>query len=115
MVFPPEVLKRDLPVYPQSALAEEVSCAARLLYHIQKDGRVTLVRLEWDDPPPVEHQQRFEESIQAAMAEWRFVPAVKIVSTELADGSLDLTRQPIPKAERAIVRFRVQDGRGVVE
>lgn len=115
MVFPPEVLKRDPPVYPESVVAEEVSCTARLLYHIQQDGLVTLVRLEWDDPPPADHQELFEESIRTAILEWRFLPAVKIVATELDDGSLDLERQPVPKAERAIVRFRVEGGRGIVE
>ena len=63
----PEVQHRTLPSYPEVALADEVVCAARLLYHILKDGSVTLVRLEWDEPPPSEYQAVFEESIQNAI------------------------------------------------
>ena len=109
------VRERTTPAYPESVVTEGVSCAATLLYHIQKDGSVSLVRLGWDDPPPPEYEDRFEGEIRTAMLEWRFIPAKKWVPTELEDGSIDLVPHPIPKAERAIVRFRVEQGRGIVE
>jgi len=112
---PPKVQDRMPPSYPDSALSEEIACAAKLLYHIQKDGSVTLVRLEWDEPPPSRFEESFEEEIRTAMLAWRFIPAKKLVPTTLEDGSIDLVPHPIPKAERAIVRFRVQEGRGIVE
>ena len=112
---PPETLDQPLPEYPESALPDEVGCVARLLYHILKDGSATLVRLEWDEPPPPEHQGSFEDSIREAMLGWRFIPAKKWVPTKMEDGSTTTVPQAIPKAERAIVRFRMEDGRGVVE
>ena len=112
---PPETRRQSLPGYPESAVAFEVKCTARLLYHIQTDGSATLVRLEWEVPPPPEHLTRFEEKIQEAVASWEFIPAKKWVPTKMHDGSTTTVPHPIPKAERAVVRFRVEDGAGVVE
>lgn len=112
---PPVVQEQGFPTYPESALADEVACVARLLYHILKDGSVTLVRLEWDEPPPPEHLAAFEAQIREAMLGWRFIPSRKWVRTTLENGSIRAIPQAIPKAERAIVRFRVGRGRGVVE
>ena len=113
--IPPEVQDQALAGYPESAVADEVACTARLLYHILRDGSVTLVRLEWDEPPPPEHQASFEEKIREAILSWRFIPAKKWVPTRFEDGSITPVPQPIPIAERAIVRFRVEEGQGVVE
>ena len=112
---PPEVRERVLPTYPESAIATEIDCTARLLYHILRDGSVTLVRLEWDVPPPRQHRAEFEETIREAILEWRFIPGKKWVPTKLEDGSTRTIPQAIPKAERAIVRFHVVEGQGVVE
>lgn len=112
---PPEVRDQALASYPESAVADEVACTARLLYHILEDGTVRLVRLEWDEPPPTEHRASFEEKIREAILGWRFIPAKKWIPTSLDDGSRTTVPQPIPKAERAIVRFRVEDGQGIVE
>ena len=113
--IPPEVQEQALPGYPESALPDEVACVARLLYHILRDGSVKLVRLEWDEPPPAGHRGSFEESIRKAILGWRFIPAIKWVPTRMEDGSTKTVPQAIPKAERAIVRFSVEEGRGVVE
>jgi len=111
----PEVLDRASPRYPDAALADEVACAARLLYHILTDGSVALVRLEWEEPPPLEVQAAFEESIQEAIAGWRYNPGRKWIPTKLEDGSTTTVPQSIPKAERALVTFRVEGGQGIVE
>jgi hypothetical protein len=103
-----------LPSYPEVALADEVKCAARLLYHIQIDGSVTLVRLEWDEPPSSEYQLAFEEAIRDAIATWRYIPAKKWVPTKM-EGAIRTVPHAIPKAERAIVGFHVEEGHGIVE
>ena len=114
-VTPFQVQTRTLPSYPDVAVAEGIVCSAKLLYHILRNGSVTLVRLERDASPPPEYEAVFEEEIRKAMLAWRFIPAKKWVRTEREDGSIDLVPQPIPKAERAIVRFHVEQGRGIVE
>jgi hypothetical protein len=55
------------------------------------------------------------EQIRTAMLDWEFIPAIKWVRKEREDGTIRLSPQRIPKAERAIVRFRVEGGRGIVE
>jgi hypothetical protein len=115
LVLPYEVEDRSSPGYPEAALADEIACSARLLYHILRDGSAKLVRLEWEAPPPPEYETAFEEEILQAMASWRYTPARKMVPVKHEDGSTELVLEPVPKAERAIVRFRVEQGRGIVE
>ncbi len=118
-VRPPEsapvVRRQGLPRYPESALQSEVTCTARLLYHIQTDGSATLVLLEWDVPPPDEHLKAFEKAIKEAVGGWEFTPARRYVSTKMPDTSIRLVPKTIPKAGRALIRFRVEKGRAVVE
>ena len=111
----PEVQERNLPLYPEAALDDQIACVVRLLYHIQPDGSVNLVRLEWDDHPPPDHEAAFEASIRDAISHWRYTPGKKWVPTKMEDGSTTTVPQAIPKSERAIVRFRVKNGQGIVE
>jgi hypothetical protein len=112
---PPETMEQPPPTYPDSALADGIACSAKLLYHILEDGSASLVRLEWETPPPPEHESAFVEQIRTAMLDWEFIPATKWVRKEREDGTIRLSPQAIPKAERAIVRFRVEGGHGIVE
>jgi hypothetical protein len=111
----PETLSQGLPVYPDSAIADGVACTARFLYHIETDGSATVVRLEWDLAPPPHHVETFESAIRDAVATWRFVPAFQLVYKETSDGKKGFEKPLIPKAGRALIRFRVEDGRGIVE
>ncbi len=111
----PKTLTQPLPAYPESALADEVSCSARILYHIETDGLATLVRLGWDVPPPDAHAAAFESSIHDAVAAWRFDPATRLNPGRRPDGVVTYSRQVIPKAVNVLIRFRVEGGRAVVE
>ena len=113
IIIPPGPLHQILPKYPESALSEAVACVARILYHVEISGQATLVRLEWDDPPPAEYVTEFEEAIRTAISQWSFIPAVRIVSKTQDDGSI--VRTPVPKAQHALIRFRVEDGKAIVE
>ena len=93
----------------------QVACSARVLYHIETSGSATLVRLEWDAPPPEQHREAFELAIQEAMAEWEFQPAMRVRGKKLPDGSTVPETRLVPKASYAVIRFRVVEGRGVVE
>lgn len=110
----PTTLEQALPEYPQAALTDEVACSAEVLYHIETDGGARLVRLEWEIAPPDEHRAVFETAIRDAIAGWRFVPAKRIRRDFDADGKLHWEEQPIPKAKRALIDFRVVEGRGTV-
>jgi len=111
----PGTVRQDLPGYPETALGDAVECTATVLYHIETDGSARLVRLEWELEPPAEHVAAFEDAIRTAVGSWLFEPAKRYRFKEVADGSFRYDEQVIPKAARAIVRFRVVAGRGVVE
>ena len=111
----PQTLSQSLPTYPPSALEHGVACSARLLYHIQTDGSATLVRLAWDSSPPQEHLEAFESAIRAAVATWEFKPAMQLRLKTLADGSARFDKRVIPKAGHAIIRFRVDEGKAVID
>ena len=117
--FRPELgpieLRQDLPAYPLSALGDAVACTARLLYHIETDGSASLVRLEWDEPPPPEHTDAFVSAIDAAMARWEFEPGRRWIKRTQPDGTSKREMQLIPKSGRALIRFRVDDGKPVVD
>jgi len=115
LVIPPSALKRPLPEYPEPALDEEIACTARLLYHVEASGAVKLVRLEWDVPPPPHHLAAFEASISEAISHWDYTPAVRIGVMKQPDGSVKSTYTTIPKAQHSLIRFRVVEGRGVVD
>ena len=115
LILPPQVLRRELPRYPESALAERVACVARILYHVDTAGRATLVRLEWVEPPPAEHVRAFEEALRTALSDWRFEPAVRVVPEKRSDGSIEPLQTPVPAAQHAFVRFRVENGQAIVE
>ena len=114
-VFPPRPLDRTLPTYPESALPNAVACVARILYHVETSGHATLVQLEWVEPPPAEYVTDFEEAIRTGVSEWRYWPAVRVVPERQADGSIEPVRTPVPRAQHALIRFRVEDGKAVVE
>ncbi len=92
-----------------------MACVARILYHVERTGEPRLVKLEWDEPPPDEHAAAFEEAIRTAMSGWSFTPAVRIVGKRQEDGSIEPERTPIPQAQHAFIRFRVEDGEAIVE
>lgn len=115
MVLPPEPLSQSPPQYPKSAIEEEISGRAKLLYHVERDGSATLVRLEWLSAVPENHLEAFESAIETAVAGWTFTPARRIVPVTQPDGSIEPEMQPVAQAFRVIVRFRVEDGAGVVE
>lgn len=104
-----------MPSYPEAALPSEVACSAKLLYHIQTDGSAWLVRLEWAVPPPQDHRDSFEEALSEAVAEWRFTPARELAPKKMPDGSIEPEPRPIPTAVNAIIRFRMEEGKPVVE
>jgi len=114
-IIPPQVLAQHLPQYPSSALGDGVTCVARILYHIEVSGQATLVRLEWDIAPPADHLEAFEKSIVDAVALWAFHAAYRIIPETRDDGSIEPRNQSIPQAQHALVRFRVEDGKPVVE
>jgi hypothetical protein len=103
------------PDYPPEAVDGAQECTARILFHVEVDGTVTLVRLEWDPEPDSGFLQLFEDSIRNAMAGWEYSPAHRIITTEKPDGSIDSKAIPIKSADRVIIRFRIVDGKGVVE
>lgn len=111
----PQTISQALPTYPARALEDRVACAAQLLYHIQTDGSATLVRLNWDPAPPPGHEEAFESAIRDAVATWEFVPAYQLRFKELPDGSPSFEKRLIPKARRAVIRFRVEAGQPIVE
>jgi len=115
IVIPPVPKKLAPPRYPDAAVSDGIACVAQLLYHIETDGTAKLVRLEWEDPPPPEHLTEFEETIRAAVSEWAYIPAIRLVPTKMPDGSTVTERRPVPKARHAVVRFRVVNGEGVAE
>ena len=107
--------RQGKPAYPPAGLPTEQACIARVLYHVEPDGSATLVHLEWDVPPGDAFTKLFEASIRDAIAGWEFSPAHRIITTEFPDGSRDSEAIPIKYADRAVIRFRVLEGRGVVE
>ena len=111
----PATLQQDSPVYPESAIEARVTCAARLLYHIETDGTASVARIDWDVAPPEPHAPAFEATIHDAVATWRFQPAFQQVFRELPDGSYRFEKKPIPKAVTAVIRFRVVDGVPIVD
>ena len=115
LVIPPTPHNQELPDYPNSAVDEGVACVARVLYHVETTGQATLVRLEWDQPPPSKYLGEFEQAIEAAVLKWSYAPAVEIVGEKQDDGSVELVRTPVPSAQRAFIRFRVENGKAVVE
>ena len=115
LVIPPRPTVQSLPIYPKTALDDAVACVARILYHVEMSGEATLVRLEWDEPPPVEHLVDFEEAIGAAVAEWKFHAAFRIIPETQDDGSIEPVQKLLPKALHALIRFRVENGAPIVE
>jgi hypothetical protein len=115
IVIPPIPKRLGPPRYPDAALGDEIACVAELLYHVEIDGTARLVRLEWQEPPPDEHLPEFEDTIRIAVADWEYTPALRLVPQKLPDGSTRIDHQPVPKARHAVVRFRVVNGKGVVE
>jgi hypothetical protein len=57
----------------------------------------------------------FERAIRDAVEGWRFEAAQRLLLRTLPDGSGGFERRPIPVARHAIVRFRVEGGRPIVE
>jgi hypothetical protein len=115
LVLPPEPLQQTLPEYPEAALGDAIACVARVLYHVETSGNATLVRLAWVEPPPAEHIADFEEAIGTGISKWRFIPALRVVPEKQTDGSIEPMETPVPTAQHAFVRFRVEDGKAVVE
>ena len=107
--------RQGKPDYPRQALPSEQACAARILYHVEEDGSATLVRLEWDQAPDTSYLKLFEGTIRDAIAGWEFSPAHRLTIYENQDGVMESKAIPIKYADRVIIRFRVVDGRGVVE
>jgi hypothetical protein len=115
LIYPPQPLRQEPPEYPPEALDSEIGCTARLLYHVEKDGSPSLVRLEWEVTPPDQFLETFDATVRTAVEAWEFKPAYKIVPVELPDGAIEPEIIQVPSAHRALIRFRVIDGRGVVE
>ena len=107
--------RQEKPQYPATGLPTSEACTARILFHVEVDGSVTPVRLEWEHPPDADFLKLFESSIRDAMAGWEYSPAHRIITTEQPDGSIEPKAIPIKAADRVIIRFRVVDGLGVVE
>jgi len=112
---PPRPLSKRLPLYPDSALPSEVTCVGRILYHVEVDGSATLVRLNWDVAPPDRFMAAFELAIRAAIDDWEFRPAVQVTPEKHPDGTVTPQNKFVPKARYAVIRFRVEQGQGVVE
>lgn len=108
-------LEQALPDYPASALGDEIACSVEILYHVQTDGSVRIVRLDWRLMPPREHLQAFEDALAAAVAGWRFEPAWRYRQVEDEEGKPRFVVQKIPSAQRVLIRFRVEHGQAVVE
>jgi len=115
LIIPPRILAQSLPQYPSGALEDGVACTARILYHVEVSGQATLVRVEWDVAPPSIHLGAFENSIADAVASWSFTAADRIIPEMQEDGSIESQIQPVPQAQHALIRFRVEDGKAVVE
>ncbi len=115
LIIPPGPLEQPLPEYPETAVAGEVACVARILYHVETTGEARLVRLEWDEAPPQAHVAVFEDAVRTALSRWSFTPAVRIVPKRMEDGSIEPRRTPVPNAQHALIRFRVEDGKAIVE
>jgi hypothetical protein len=111
---PPIPVHQPLPEYPPEAVASEIACTAYLLYHTEMDGSASFVRVDWTVPPPDDHIASFEAAIERAVESWEFEPAFKLVPTEMDDGAIEPVRKTIRFAGRAIVRFLVVDGVGIV-
>jgi outer membrane biosynthesis protein TonB len=111
----PKTLAQALPNYPKTALADSVDCRVRLLFHIEIDGTARMVRLAWEHAPPVPHVAAFESAIHSAVATWQFEPAKRYDYRMDDEGKIDVSGKPIPKARNAIISFRVENGRPVVE
>lgn len=111
---PPIPVHQPLPEYPPEAVPLEIACTAYLLYHTEMDGSASFVRIDWTLPPPDGHIASFEAAIERAVEEWEFDPAFKIIPTEMDDGAIEPVRKTIRFAGRAIIRFMVVDGVGIV-
>lgn len=112
----PETVSQALPTYPSSALEDRIACTVQLLYHIQTDGSATVARLEWNPGPPQIHVEAFESAIRDAVGNWEFIPAYQMRSKRGADGNVtSFEKHLIPKARDAVIRFRVEDGKAIVE
>lgn len=110
----PETIHQPPPGYPESAVGDRVACRASILYHVQTDGSARLVRLEWEAAPPESYRGAFESAIRAAVETWRFEPAYQLVFTERPEGPVYEKRR-VPHAAGARLRFRVEDGKPVVD
>ena len=92
-----------------------MACVAKILYHVEMSGQANLVRMDWEEPPPIEHLVEFEEAIRRAVSEWEFEPAIRIVPETQDDGSIEPVVTPLPQALHAFIRFRVENGTPIVE
>jgi hypothetical protein len=115
LVLPPVAVRRELPAYPEAALGDSVSCVAEILYHVETSGQATLVRLGWVEPPPRTHVAAFEDTIRTVMVDWLFKPAERVEPEQRPDGTIEPIRTPVPVAQHAYIRFRVENGTPVVD
>lgn len=111
----PVALHVPLPEYPRQALEEQVDCEVRLLYHVEKDGSATAARFQWDSSPPDRYLQAFEMAVLEAVAEWKFEPAIRYVTTRMPDGSVDTDTEAVTRSKWIRIRFQVVDGRGMAD
>ncbi len=111
---PPVPIRQPLPEYPPEAVPLEIACTAYLLYHTEVDGSASFVRVDWTVLPPDDFVASFEDAIARAVESWEFEPAFKMVPAEMDNGSIEPVRKTIRFAARAIIRFMVVDGVGIV-
>ena len=111
----PQALHQPLPAYPPQAMDAQVSCEIRLMYHVETDGSAAAVRFNWVLRPPDTYLKAFEAAILEAISEWKFKPAIRHLTRQMPDGSVDTETQAVTRSKWIIIRFQVVDGQGVTE
>jgi len=69
----PQIVKRVEPVYPEIATMAEVNGSVVVQFYVDKKGNVGKILIMTADPP----KMGFEEAAMAAIAQWKFTPALQ--------------------------------------
>ena len=83
------------PIYPKQAKAAGVQGWVRVRYDISEDGAVENLVLVASDPPSV-----FDAAALAAVAQWRYQPAVMKGASSRVSGVVSILRFKLDGAKR---------------
>jgi hypothetical protein len=112
--YPPKVVERPAPLYPEEALGRRVTCKALLTVEVDREGRPLLLEIEWLLSPPEPLVALFEATLEETVPLWVYLPAVHLERSRRPDGKHEYEGGYAGSRDQVLVTFHPAPPPGAV-